>query len=111
MSTIGERIREARIALGMTQEELALRAGYSGRSAINKIEVGKSVPGQKYLIEISKALDVSPSWLLGTDEKANALEDAFNRRPEMRILFDVAEDCTAEEIQKVIDLIETLKNK
>lgn len=42
MSYIGDRIREARLNKRMTQEELGLAVGYSGRFAINKIEQGKS---------------------------------------------------------------------
>ena len=37
--TIGERIKERREALGMTQQELADRLGYKSRSTINKIEM------------------------------------------------------------------------
>lgn len=40
MSTLGERVKE-RIKLGMTQDELAKKAGYSSRTSINKIENGR----------------------------------------------------------------------
>lgn len=112
MSTVGDRIKEARIARGLTQDELGKKAGYSsGRSAINKIEVGKSYPSQKYIIALADALGVSVDWLLGNTEeqRMNALEKAFNQRPEMRALFDAAEDCTAEEIERVVALLEALK--
>ncbi len=111
MSVIGDRVRKARIALGLTQEELAKIVGYNGRAAINKIEQGKSNPSMEYIVRLADALDLSPSWLLGTeeDQKKDTLEKAFNERPEMRTLFSVAEDCSKEEIEQAIKIIEALK--
>lgn len=40
MSSFGERVRETRIARGMTQQELADAIGMKSRSTINKIELG-----------------------------------------------------------------------
>lgn len=109
MSDIGERIRQARLQRGMSQEELGLAVGYSGRTAINKIEKGKFDPGREYLSKIADVLGVTEVWLLGLDEdKERILEEAFSR-PEMRMLFSVAEDCTAEEIEQAIKIIEALK--
>ena len=34
MSTLGERVKKERIKLGMTQDELAKKAGYSSRTSI-----------------------------------------------------------------------------
>ena len=66
-----ERIRERRIELGLTQDELALMVGYSGKSSINKIEKdtrGMSIDKMK---EIAKALHVSPAYIMGWDEDEN----------------------------------------
>ena len=41
MSILGDRVKKERIRLGMTQEELAKKAGYSSRTSINKIENGR----------------------------------------------------------------------
>lgn len=38
---IGQRIKDRRIAIGMTQYELAQKLGYSGKSMISLIEAGK----------------------------------------------------------------------
>lgn len=51
--TIGERIRNRRIELNMTQEELAKKAGYKSRSSINKIELSRdSNPFKAFLAKI-----------------------------------------------------------
>lgn len=61
---IGNKIRQRRIELGMTQEELAHRLGYKTKSAVNKIEMGINDVSQSKLLRIADALDCSPTYLL-----------------------------------------------
>lgn len=67
--TIGEKIRQARIAKGLTQEELAEKLGYKSRSSINKIETGGRDVPRSQLKKIAEILDVSPISLLGLEEE------------------------------------------
>ena len=71
MSTIGGKILERRTALNMSQDELAQKVGYKDRSSIAKIESGERDIRQKKLIEFAKALDTTPQWLMGYEEKTN----------------------------------------
>lgn len=66
MSTLGDRVKKERIRLGMTQEELAKKAGYSSRTSINKIENGRPA-SLKVVHKLAKALNVSEWYLLGSD--------------------------------------------
>ena len=61
---VGERIRQRRIELGLTQEELAKRLGYASRSSVNKMEVARDLPLKK-VEAMATALMVSPSYLMG----------------------------------------------
>ena len=65
--TIGERIRQRRIELGMTQDELAKAIGYRSRSSVNKIELSRELPLQKVEL-VAKALQCSPTQLMGWDD-------------------------------------------
>lgn len=65
MSTIGERIRQRRIELNMSQEELALKIGYNDRSSIAKIESGERDIRQRKIIDLANALKTTPNWLMG----------------------------------------------
>lgn len=58
LKNIGDRVKQIREKEGMSQEELALKIGYKDRSAINKIEVGRTDPPQSRLKAISDALGV-----------------------------------------------------
>ena len=64
---IAERIRERRIELGMTQDELAKRVGFKGRASINKIEVAGRAVTQDRVLDFASALEMSPAELLGWD--------------------------------------------
>lgn len=65
---IGQRIKQAREALGMTQAELARRMGYSARSTINRIENGSQAFPMKKLDKFAQVLDVTPASLAGFTE-------------------------------------------
>lgn len=69
--TIGERIKERRIALGMTQDELAQKIGYKSRSSVNKLESARVLPSRK-IEKMAAALECRPAYLMGwTDEPIN----------------------------------------
>ena len=67
--TIGERIKQARKAAGMTQKELAEKIGVKF-SAIHKYESGMVVNLKRETIAaLADALDVKPSWLMCMDDE------------------------------------------
>lgn len=66
--TIGDRIKYAREAIGLTQQELAIKIGYKSKAAITKIESGERKLPQPKIVSCAKALNVSPLWLLGMEE-------------------------------------------
>ena len=69
---LGEKVKQRRIELGMSQEELAKKMGYSSRSSINKIEKGRPIT-QKIIVRLAKVLNVSVSYLMGwEDEESHA---------------------------------------
>lgn len=67
---IGERIKNRRIELNITQDELARRLGYSDKSSISRIENSSKLTLNKVQL-LADALDVSPSYLMGWEEENN----------------------------------------
>jgi len=63
-----QNIRSLRIKCGMSQEELAKKTGYTDRSSIAKIEAGKVDLSESKISLFAKALNVSPSFLMGLEE-------------------------------------------
>ncbi|MCR6632926.1 MAG: helix-turn-helix domain-containing protein [Magnetospirillum sp.] len=76
----GRILRETRTAKGLTQEELAFRAGMSV-PYLSDIERGKSAPSLSMLADLALALETHPSDLL----KGLSLEGAPASRKRSKI--------------------------
>ena len=107
MDSIGERIKNRREFLGMSQEDLAKKLGYKSRSSINKFETdGRSLPQSK-IVAIAKALLVTPSYIMGWVNEAG---EEIIKKDEKRIvgvkipvLGEVAAGIPIEAIEDIID--------
>lgn len=72
MKTLGQRIRDRRIELGMTQEELSKKLGYKNKSTIGKIEADVNDITSSKVVEFAHALDTTAAYLMGwVDEEDN----------------------------------------
>ena len=67
---IGTKIRDARLALNLTQEELARSIGVS-KNAISNYENGVSSPKIELLCAIMKSLHVDANYIYGVSERDN----------------------------------------
>lgn len=97
---IGNRIRYYRESLGMTQEELAKKAGYDSnnpRSTISKIEKGKNDIPQSKVRLFADAFGITVSELVNIDKEPKALQ-----------LCELFEECYGKEsfaiVQKFLKL-------
>ena len=71
MREIGLRIREARLAKHLKQDELAVLLEVSSYSVVSKWEVGKAKPDCETLKRLCQILEVSPEYLLGVGKVIN----------------------------------------
>ena len=71
---IGNRIRSKREELGLSQEELKNKTGYSNRSMIARIERGDINITSSKIEAIAKALDTTPAYIMGWDEEESENE-------------------------------------
>ena len=76
---IGENIKKRRLALKLSQEELAAKMGYASRSTISKIEDGTNDITQTKILAFAKALDTTPAYLMGWTDypHADAVADMY----------------------------------
>ena len=75
------RVKSARLAAGLTQRELADKAGVS-QSLVAQIERGEREPGRNALRSLAEALGTTVSWLLG--ENVAAPEGDYVSPPALR---------------------------
>ena len=81
--TLGDRIRQARERVGLSQIELARRIGLS-KNAMNSIEAGDADPRASRIVAIAQVLGVSTDVLLLEQSATGSREDtpaAKRQRP------------------------------
>lgn len=122
---MGERIKERRLSLRMTQEDLANKLGLQ-KSAIAKYENGRVENIKRsVIIEMSKILRCSPAYLMGwdsseddstsdqqadesyyIDEKAREIAEFMHKNPDYSALFDASRKVKPENLEIVKQIIE-----
>ena len=98
--TVGERIKEKRIELNLSQDELAKKVGYKSRSSIQKIETARHLPLNKVEL-MASALDCSPSYLMGWEDENGVYIDTTSIPHN---------DLNEEETEKAVDLFRLYEN-
>ena len=99
---IGERIRTARLALGMSQADLANRAMLS-LPRISYVEQGKVRMRVDTFARIAEALQSSADELLRLNVPRG---QAFGKSE----FEDVLDDCTPDEIEAILRIVRELKD-
>ena len=70
----GNKIKERRLALGMTQEELAKKMGFKTKASISRIESGdRNLPAHK-IKRLAEVLETTPSYLMSRSDGVEAIQ-------------------------------------
>ena len=67
--TLGDRVKQKREEMGLSQEELADKMGYKSKTSIHKIEQGITDLPLSKVEELAKVLNVTTSYLMGWESK------------------------------------------
>lgn len=116
--SVGKRIKQRREEIGMTQAELAKKVGTTYQ-AISKYEndIIGTIPTKKLKI-IAEALDCSPVYLLGMEQKQktsydekqfNEMRDELKDNPDLRMLLSAASDLRQEDIRKLTEIAKMIR--
>lgn len=98
---IGQRIRQARSALGWQQAELAYRAGLNS-SHVSHIETGQTKLSLPTIVKIANALSVSVDSLLC--DNLTASQHVYDK-----MFAEELKDCDTTELQAFLEIIQTTK--
>ena len=111
--TIGSRIKNRRKYLKMSAEELGKRLG-KDRSTIYRYEKGdiENLP-LDILEPIAKALETTPQYLMGWDEKMkkSASNDGSGISKAKMQLLALAENCSEEDAERLLQVMELILGK
>lgn len=98
MPDIGKRIKEKRIELGITQEELAAKLGYKSKTTIAKIEKGTNDITQSRVVDFANVLNTTPAYLMGWTDSESELTPTLNKKDEKDI---------AKRLEQTLDQLES----
>jgi len=82
MTTVGERVKQRRRELGLSQDALAQRAGIS-KSFLSDLETGKRSLGAETLLDLARAMGLSLDYLMTGKESRK-------QKPEVKIPASLA---------------------
>lgn len=112
--TFGERILKMRTKKGLTQDELAEIVGYKSRSTIAKIEAGERDVPQSMIIALSRALNTTPTYLMGWEDDEKQTNNIINSSEQFKISTHekqlVESYRNKPDLQPVIDKLLDIKN-
>ena len=102
--TISERIKNRRSELGMTQEDLAVKLGYTGKATVAKIEQSGDKVTVEKIYAIAKALETSPEYLLGYRD------NTADEQTHLELLMQEAKNSSKDDVEFVTQLLQRLKD-
>lgn len=97
---LGKRIKTRREELGMSQEQLAEKIGYKGKSTISMIEAGTRGLRHSKVIPLAEALQTTTDYIMGW-ERINLIEDINGE----------LDDLSVEDLQHLLATIRSLREK
>ena len=117
---LGMRIKDRRLQQGMTQDELAIAAGYKGKASIAKIEKGITRTPLERLVRIAAALHTSYAFLMGVtnnpddpeytamvDRDVSALEQLVAEENQQHNYEDAIKTAISDHATKVVQICTT----
>lgn len=112
MKSIGNRIKNRREELGLSQDELAQKLGYKSRSSINKIESGERNLTQSKIKAIADALNTTPGYIMGWSEgnvnllpPEEAADIMFKLSQDEEALIKILRGATEKEKKMIAEMI------
>lgn len=100
MADIGKYIKNRRLELGLTQEDLAEKMGYKSKTSINKIENGTNDVSQTKVAQFAKVLDCTISYLMGLTDSTPRVSSTGAAIP---VLGTVIAGIPIEAVEHIID--------
>jgi transcriptional regulator with XRE-family HTH domain len=102
MISLGQRIKNRRIELGLTQEELGKMVGYKSRTTVNKVELGISSLNESKILAFAKALNTTPAYIMGWNEPTTKEENE---------LISLINQLNEEEIKELSNFVDYIISK
>ena len=107
MNDFGTKVKSRREELNLSQDFVAEKMGYKGRSSIQKIESGKQDIPQSKIFKLAEVLKTTPAYLMGWTDSSITQEEADHVIDRYRTLSKDHRDL----IRDTIDRLAEMDNK
>ena len=108
METVGDRIKQRRETLGLSQMQLAIKMGYNNRSAISRAETSGDDIGANRVKKFAEALNCTPAYLMGWKDVDFVVEDE-----DLEFVVEAyrhSDDATKEMVKRILAYKEVVEN-
>ena len=109
--TTGDRIRNRRIELGLTQLDVAKRLGLTTKAAVSKVEGQGDKVTLKNVEKFAKALDCSIPYLMGWEEDENEEKDCSDNLKRYSEFINLYSQLSDEKKSLVDNMLKALSEK
>ncbi|MBC7347932.1 MAG: helix-turn-helix transcriptional regulator [Clostridia bacterium] len=99
---LGQRLRDLRLRLGLTQEQLAERANLH-YSYIGQVERGEKTPSLRALKRLAKAMHTSVDFFLEEQSPYDPQVDSLRRE-----LLALVSECPAQDLELIVTFVRLL---
>lgn len=114
VANTSDRLKEAMMVACKTQADLVRETGLS-KSSLSRYLSGGFEPKQNAIAKLASSLNVSEMWLWGYDvpmqKKETATENGNGLSEAKQQLLDLAESCTEEDAEKLLQMMQILLGK
>ena len=116
--SIGQRLKEARLARRMTQEDLARAVGVT-KGAIGNYETEVSSPKESILIKLMEVLHIDANFLYqdfihhDTSDRSDDRDflEALHQNPTLRLLFDKQKTLGESDLNAVLAVVNAISKE
>ena len=109
--TVADRIKNRRLELHLSQEELAKKAGYTDKTSISKLENAGDTVSMKQINRLAPALECTSAYLMGWEGIGsilyNYLSDNTDPTPEEKEMIKRFRRITPQTQKIVTNIIDT----
>jgi transcriptional regulator with XRE-family HTH domain len=103
-----ERVRQRRILLGLSQQDLA-EAAHVSQAQISRYEKGENSPTGQPLTDLASALETTPDWLLGlTDDPARPIHDSSDLSELEREALRIFRSKTPDKQRQAVEILKAV---
>jgi transcriptional regulator with XRE-family HTH domain len=109
--TVADRIKQARLEKGLTQEELAKKCGYANKGNVCRLEHAENNISARQVQRIAEQLGVSAAYLMGWTAETKPIETDAQMTDDEKTLLNFYRTIAAEDKPNILQYAQFLSKR